>query len=128
MKTVLIVEDNADIRRLIRLTLEDDAHEIHEACDAAEGLAAARRLLPDVVLLDVMLPGGDGLSVCKALRADPDLQDTSVVMLSALCNAADRANGLRAGADAYLAKPFSPLNLLATLDELPDRSVPGVIR
>ncbi|MDE1947224.1 MAG: response regulator [Burkholderiales bacterium] len=119
MKKVLIVEDHADIRRLIRMTLELDDHEIHEAADAAAGLEAARRLLPDVVLLDVMLPGGmDGLAVCRALRADPALRRTAIVMLSALGSGSDRENGLEAGADAYLVKPFSPLNLIETIDSL----------
>jgi DNA-binding response OmpR family regulator len=120
MRKVLIIEDHADIRRLIRMTLELEDHEIHEAATGAEGLAAARRLQPDVVLLDVMLPGGqDGISVCRELRADATLAGTSVVMLSALGAAVDRARGLEAGANAYLAKPFSPLNLIDTINNLP---------
>ena len=119
MKKVLIVEDHADIRRLIRMTLELDDHEIHEAASAAAGLEAARRLLPDVILLDVMLPGGvDGLTICRELRADPALRTMSIVMLSALGGKEDRERGLGAGADAYLVKPFSPLNLIETIDSL----------
>ena len=119
MRKVLIIEDHADIRRLIRMTLELEDHEIHEAASGAEGLAEARRLQPDVVLLDVMLPGGqDGISVCRDLRADATFKHTSVVMLSALGAGADRARGLGAGADAYLAKPFSPLNLIDTINNL----------
>lgn len=120
MRRVLIIEDHADIRRLIRLTLELEDHEIHEAASGTEGLAEARRLQPDVVLLDVMLPGGrDGISVCRELRADANFDRTSVVMLSALGASADRALGFGAGANAYLAKPFSPLNLIDTINQLP---------
>jgi DNA-binding response OmpR family regulator len=120
MCTVLIIEDHADIRRLIRLTLELEDHEIHEAANGIEGLAEARRLQPDVVLLDVMLPGGqDGISVCRELRADAAFDRTSVVMLSALSAHSDRATGLGAGANAYLAKPFSPLKLIDTIRDLP---------
>ena len=120
MRKVLIIEDHADIRRLIRLTLELEDHEIHEAASSNEGLAEARRLQPDVVLLDVMLPGGqDGISVCRELRADAAFDRTSVVMLSALGASADRAHGFDAGANAYLAKPFSPLNLIDTINNLP---------
>lgn len=120
MSRVLIIEDHADIRRLIRMTLELEDHEIHEASTGTEGLTAARRLQPDVVLLDVMMPGDmDGISVCRQLRADTAFDRTSVVMLSALGASADRARGIGAGANAYLAKPFSPLNLIETINNLP---------
>ena len=119
MCRVLIIEDHADIRRLIRMTLELEDHEIHEAANGVEGLQAARRLQPDVVLLDVMMPGEmDGISVCRELRADKVFDGTSVVMLSALGASADRARGFGAGANAYLAKPFSPLNLIDTINNL----------
>ncbi len=122
MSKILIVEDHADIRRLIRMTLDfaDVGNEVHEAADGRAGLVAARALQPDVVLLDVMMPGGvDGLDLCRELRADPALQGTNVVMLSALGSAVDREAGLSAGAQAYLVKPFSPLQLLETIGELP---------
>ena len=120
MCRVLIIEDHADIRRLIRMTLELEDHEIHEAANGVEGLQAARRLQPDVVLLDVMMPGEmDGISVCRELRADKAFDGTSAVMLSALGASADRARGFGAGANAYLAKPFSPLNLIDTINNLP---------
>ncbi len=119
MKKILIVEDHADIRRLIRLTLEFEDCEIHEAPNAAAGLEAARRLRPDLVLMDVMMPGAlGGLDLCRALRADPALADTPVVMLSARGSSADREAGLAAGADAYLVKPFSPMQLLDLVGKL----------
>lgn len=119
MQRILIIEDHADIRRLIQLTLEFDDYEIHEEPDGERGLAAARRLQPDVILLDVMMPGRlDGLLVCRQLRADPALARSKVVMLSARGTAADIEMGLSAGADVYLVKPFSPLQLVDVLERL----------
>ncbi len=113
MHKILIVEDHADIRRLIRMTLEFEPVEIHEAPDAAAGLVAARALRPDLVLLDLMMPGAmDGMDLCRALRADPALARVPVVVLSARGQACDRQAALDAGANAYLVKPFSPMQLL----------------
>jgi CheY-like chemotaxis protein len=113
MQKILIVEDHADIRRLVRMTLEFEPVEIHEATHAEEGLAMARTLQPDLMLLDVMMPGSmDGLALCRALRADPVLRQVPVVMLSARGHAGDRQAGMDAGATCYLVKPFSPMQLL----------------
>lgn len=116
---ILLVEDHADIRRLVRMTLEFEPFEIHEAANAEDGLAMARRLSPDLVLLDVMMPGAmNGLDLCRTLRADPQLAATPVMMLSARGQAADREAGLQAGAAAYLVKPFSPIALLEQVNQL----------
>jgi DNA-binding response OmpR family regulator len=116
MKKILIVEDHADIRRLVRMTLEFEDCEIHEAADAQAGWDQARRVRPDVVLLDVMMPGPmSGLDLCRAMRADPQLREAHIVMLTAMGSSMDRDAGLRAGADAYLVKPFSPMQLLDML-------------
>lgn len=113
MKKILIVEDHADIRRLIRMTLEFEPVEIREAPDADAGLALAREWQPDLVLADVMMPGTlDGLGLSRALRADDRLQGVPVVILSARGQSADRQAGLDAGATDYLVKPFSPMQLL----------------
>lgn len=117
MKKILIVEDHADIRRLIRMTLEFEDCEIHEATHAREGWLRAQELRPDVVLLDVMMPGdGNGLDLCMAIKLDPALAHVKVIMLSARGSSADRRAGMRAGADAYLVKPFSPMELLALVN------------
>lgn len=119
MQRVLIVEDQRDIRELIRLTLELEDVEIHEAANGPDGLAAAQRLQPQLVLLDVMMPGGmDGFQVCERIRATPQLKRTRVVLLTARAQPEDRARGLKAGAHEYLTKPFSPRELLSVIGRL----------
>ena len=119
MSRLLIVEDQPDIRRLVRWSLELEPHELHEASNGAEGLALARSVRPDLVLLDVMMPGDlDGLAVCAQLKADADLAGVRVVMLTARAQAIDKDAALAAGADAFLAKPFSPLELIETIARL----------
>jgi len=119
MKRVLIVEDQADIRKLIRMTLEFDAYEIHEAFDGSYGLRLARAVAPDLILLDVMMPGElDGLQVCQRLKADPATSGIKVVLLTARGQARDREAGEAVGADEYLVKPFSPLQLIDSIERL----------
>ena len=119
LKRILVVEDQPDIRRLVQMSLEFEPYELHEAADGETALAMAARLQPDLVLLDVMMPGAlDGLQVCARLRADPALQATRIVLLSARTQPEDRQAGLDAGADAYLAKPFSPLGLVEALEQV----------
>ena len=119
MKRLLIVEDQADIRKLIRMTLEFEDYDIHEAVNGVEGLRKAIEIAPDLILLGVMMPGElDGLAVCARVRADPALRQTKVVLLSARSQLQDFEAGTRAGADAYLAKPFSPLQLIESIERL----------
>jgi CheY-like chemotaxis protein len=119
MKRVLIVEDQADIRKLIRMTLEFEPYEIFEAANGVDGLQQAGEVVPDLMLLDVMMPGElDGLQVCALVRANPALRDTRVVLLTARGQLKDRDAGVQAGADEYLIKPFSPLQLIETIERL----------
>lgn len=118
MKKILIIDDHADIRALVRMTLELDDFELHEAQDGVTGLEMARSLQPDLLLLDVMMPRLDGLQLCREIRADASLGKSRIVMLSARVQQADREAGLAAGADRYLIKPFSTMNLLETVREL----------
>ena len=119
MKKILIVEDQPDIRKLIRMTLEFEDYEIHEAADGAFGLRMASAVAPDLMLLDVMMPGElDGLQVCQRIKTDPKLKHIKVVLLTARGQARDREAGQQAGADDYLVKPFSPLQLIETIDRL----------
>jgi len=120
MKKILIVDDHADIRRLIRMTLEFEDYDIREAADGEAALEMAREHQPDLVLLDVMMPGEiNGLEVCRRLRAVEGAgAGLRVIMLSARGQASDREAGLHAGADTYLVKPFSPLQLISCISEL----------
>ncbi len=116
MRSVLIVEDQPEIRELIRITLEFDNYKIDEAGTGPEGLEKAWSMKPDLMLLDVMMPGGlDGVEVCKRVRANPALRKTKIIMLSAKSQSSDRAAGKAAGADEYLTKPFSPLELMEVI-------------
>jgi DNA-binding response OmpR family regulator len=121
MPTVLIVDDEPNIVELVRLTLEDEHVRILDAADGATALARAEAEKPDIVLLDVGLPDMSGLDVCRHLRHDPRFAPTRIVMLTAMAQREDVAQGLAAGADHYLTKPFSPVRLLTLVAEL----VPG---
>ena len=116
--TVLTIEDQADIRRLIRMTLEFKGFKVLEAGNAADGLALARQHRPDLILLDVMMPGEDGLSVARKLADEAPLRDTPVVMISALGMAKDVDAGMATGVKAYLIKPFNPWELLDLVNRL----------
>lgn len=116
--TILTIEDQPDIRRLIRMTLEFKGFQVLEADDGPQGLALARDKQPDLILLDVMMPGMDGLTVGRILTQDAQLSRIPVVMLSALGAAADVDAGLATGVRAYLVKPFSPWELLSLVGEL----------
>lgn len=113
MKKVLIVEDQADIRELIRMTLELEDFDIQEAENGDTGLQLARSSRPDLVLLDVMMPGTlDGFAVCSQIKNDAALKRMKVIILSAKGQDLDKQQGKQAGADGYLTKPFSPRQLL----------------
>jgi len=118
MTTILVVDDEAPIVDLVRFTLEDANVRVVEASDGAAALDLARRIKPDLVLLDVHMPRLDGLEVCRELRREPDFARTPIIMLTAAGQEADRSSGLSAGADEYLTKPFSPLALLALVEAL----------
>lgn len=116
---ILIVEDQPDICKLIRMTLEFGDFEIHEANDGETGLNMARAIKPSIMLLDVMMPGLlDGYQVCTRIKQDPALRGIQVVMLTARGQASDLAAGEAAGADAYLVKPFSPLELIDRVEAM----------
>ena len=119
MKKILIVEDHADIRKLIRMTLELGDFEIHEAVDADSGLELALQLEPELMLLDIMMPGEmDGLALCRHVKSHERLKGAKVVLLTARGQARDVEAGREAGSDAYLVKPFGCLHLMNTIDSL----------
>jgi CheY-like chemotaxis protein len=121
-KKILIADDEQPLRLLVRATLEDESeegrYEIIEAADGNETLEIARREQPELILLDIAMPGLTGLEVCKMLKADPATSDLMVVMLTAKGQQSDRERGFAAGADDYFAKPFSPLELLQLVDRV----------
>jgi putative two-component system response regulator len=110
----LIADDNMAARRLLHLTLRGH-HTILEAEDGAEALQLAGRHRPDIVILDVAMPIVDGLEVCRRLRADPDLQDIGVIILSA---SSRPGQARQAGADRFLEKPCLPSQIRAAVDDL----------
>ena len=109
-KTLLIMEDDSNIRELLRLYLEQEGYTIETATDGAEGMRAFKRIHPDLVLLDVMMPQMDGWQVIKEIRAS---SKTPVIMLTAKSETFDKVSGLELGADDYITKPFSMRELLA---------------
>ncbi len=114
---ILIVEDQPDIRSLIRMTLEMGDYEIHEAENGDSGWHMVCALRPNLILLDVMMPGTlDGYQVCKKIRHEPSVSGTPVIMLTARGQQSDFEMGKQAGATAYLTKPFSPLELIDTVE------------
>jgi len=112
-RTVLVVDDEKDIRELVGFHLADDGYAVREAESGEEALASVAAERPALVILDVMLPGADGLEVCRRLRADPATATVPVIMLTARATEIDRVLGLEIGADDYIVKPFSPRELVA---------------
>jgi CheY-like chemotaxis protein len=105
---VLVVDDEAVIRQLIVINLELEGFEVHEAVDGLDALDKARELDPDVVTLDVMMPGLDGITTARRLRTDPLTSRARIVLISARTRSADLERGNDVGADAYVTKPFDP--------------------
>ncbi len=121
-RAILIVDDDPFIRKLIVTTLEDvTALELHEAADGVEALEAALRQPPALVFLDVDMPRRDGIETCRALRADPTTAEATIVMLTAAHGDGVARRAEAAGADLFLTKPFSPLDLLRLVDRLGDQ-------
>ena len=118
MTRVLVVDDEAPIRLLCRVNLEAEGMEVLEADDGPSGLQTARREHPDVILLDVMMPGMDGWSVAEALLEDPATGGLPIVFLTARAEARDQARGLDIGGIDYVTKPFNPVDLAVLVREV----------
>jgi len=119
MRGVLIVDDDPMIRRLISTTLEDVAgFELLEAADGQQAVELARRRGPAIVFLDVDMPRLDGIEACRQMRALPSTTDATIVILTAAGGDGAERDAARAGADLFLTKPFSPLELLSLVDSL----------
>jgi DNA-binding response OmpR family regulator len=124
MKRILIVEDDEDIVKVIRVTLEREGFEVAATHDGTSGMAEVRRSRPDLLILDLLLPKLPGLEVCKAIRADRELRQLPILILTARREEADRVVGLELGADDYVTKPFSARELLARVRALLRRAEP----
>jgi PAS domain S-box-containing protein len=113
---ILLADDNADMRDYVKRLLVTDGYEVETVVDGVAALASVRQQRPDLVLTDVMMPGVDGLGVLRALRNDPNTREIPIILLSARAGEESRIEGLEAGADDYLIKPFSARELLARVE------------
>ncbi len=126
MPGVLIVDDDPFIRKLVATTLEDVAgFELIEAADGREALEVARRAAPKLVFLDIDMPVLDGFDACRRLRAQPETAHATIVMLTAAVGQDAEREAEEAGADLFLTKPFSPLDLLRLVHDLGDGRGPS---
>ena len=117
LRTVLIADDEPSMRLLVHATIESDDYRVVEAADGLEAWAMIEKQKPSLVLLDVQMPGRTGLEVLQAVKADPSLASTRVILLTSKAQESDVEAGLIAGADFYLTKPLSPLDLLTRVEE-----------
>ena len=133
---VLVVDDEADIRDVLRITLEGEGYEVHEAANGQEALLQVQKVSPHIILLDNKMPRMDGIQVCQHLKKDILLQHLPIIMLTSRGEVTDKVQGIDAGADDYVVKPFEPMELLArvkmilrrtarTLDANPLTKLPG---
>jgi DNA-binding response OmpR family regulator len=117
LATVLIADDEPSMRLLVHATIECDDYKVLEAADGDEAWALIEKFKPLLVLLDVQMPGRTGLEILGLIKSDPSLSATRVILLTARALGADVEAGMTAGADFYLTKPFSPLDLLTRVEE-----------
>ena len=110
---ILVVDDEPDIRDILRLTLEAEGYEVHEAADGEEAMQRVRRVNPSLILLDYKLPRVEGPQVCRTMKRDLLLQNLPIIMLTSKGEVSDKVEGINAGADDYVVKPFDPPELLA---------------
>jgi DNA-binding response OmpR family regulator len=124
-QTVLIVDDEPSLRALVHTTIESPVYQVIEARDGEEAWTLIKERKPTLVLLDIKMPLRSGFDILAAIRADPELRGTQVMILTASDDQADIDKGILAGADFYLTKPFSPADLLARVLEAIGQRVPS---
>lgn len=112
-KKIVVVEDEPDILEVLSYNLKREGFEVHGAHSGTIGLSLIRKEMPDLVLLDLMLPGMDGIQICKALKSDEETRHILIIMVTAKGEETDVVSGLGAGADDYISKPFSPREMVA---------------
>jgi len=111
-KRIFVIEDDEDILELLRITLSSAGFEVRTSATGSNALAKVKAMQPDLVLLDLMLPGISGFKICESLRSDPTVREIPIIMLTARSAETDRVRGLELGADDYVSKPFSPRELV----------------
>ena len=121
---ILVVEDEVDILDMVSYNLEKAGYQVQIAVDGEAALTQIREELPDLIVLDLMLPGMDGLEVCRLLKQDKGTRDVPILMLTARAEEVDRIVGLELGADDYVTKPFSPKELMARIKAVIRRVAP----
>lgn len=122
MARILVVEDDIDIAALVAHKLRSAGHDVVQVEDGDAALAAIREQRPDLVVLDWMIPGPDGIAVCETVRADPELATTRILMLTAKAQESDFERAFRSGADEYMQKPFSTRELVVRAESILARS------
>ena len=122
MAKIVVADDDADIRELVAFKLQQTGHEVVAVGDGAAAVEACQADVPDLVVLDVMMPGMSGLDACRALRLDAALAKVPVILLTARAQEADIEQGFNAGADDYVVKPFSPRELASRVAAVLQRS------
>ena len=115
---VLLVDDEPNILLSLKFLMQKEGYEVFVAENGDDAMTVARQCLPDLIILDVMLPGSNGYEVCQALRTDPKFADTYILMLTAKSNPAEKEKGLAMGANDYVSKPFSNRDLVAKVRSL----------
>jgi len=119
-KKILIADDNENIREALSYLLEDEGYKLWLAKDGTETLAKVKEILPDILFLDIMMPEMNGYEVCRIIKEDPRLKKTYVIMLTAKGQVAEQERGKQVGADEYIVKPFSPMEILAKIKQILD--------
>jgi two-component system response regulator MtrA len=122
MAKIVVADDDVDVRTLVMLKLESTGHDVTGVENGLEAVDRCRSERPDLVVLDLMMPGMNGLEACREIRADPMIAGTPVILLTARAQDTDVDAGLAVGADEYLTKPFSPRELASRVDALLARS------
>jgi DNA-binding response OmpR family regulator len=122
-KKIVIIEDEPDILEVLSYNLKREGYDILTATDGVQGLSLVRKEVPDMVLLDLMLPGMDGVEICSAIKKDQQTQNTLIIMVTAKGEESDIVLGLGVGADDYITKPFSPKELIARVKAVMRRGV-----
>ncbi len=117
-KKILIADDNENIREALVYLLEDEGYKLWSARDGAETLSKMREVRPDILFLDIMMPEINGYDVCRSIKADPELKKTYVIMLTAKGQVSEQERGKEVGADEYIVKPFSPMEILSKIKKI----------